>query len=165
MRAFLVDAKYPDASGREPVDAKLGMIVPALGVCVVRGLLSAVAQFYGLVEPGLILSRHIFKGLERPLCVDDRMNADGEKLIYSWRPRWDYEWQGGPGGSLRRILAPTRSVFVVIATPNVGRYRDEFPDAVGWIERWNWVEEDPVLSEAPRDWVDRYHKKLWTRET
>ena len=42
--------------------------------------------------------------------------------------------------------------------------KEEFPDIAGWLDHWNWVDEDTCLNEAPDDWVDRYDRKLWTRE-
>ena len=53
-------------------------------------------------------------------------------------------------------------MFGVIISPNV-RHQKDFPQIVGWIERWNWIAEDPALQEAAIDWVDRYDDRLWTR--
>ena len=128
-----------------------------------RGQFTAIAQFYELVIPGLILPRHIFQGLERPLCYDDDMEADEQKLIYSQKPEFDYEWIGGLHGRTQRRQASPRKVFVVIISPNE-RYRQTYPGIAGWIERWNWVDEDRDLRGAPMNWVDRYSKKLYTTE-
>jgi hypothetical protein len=121
------------------------------------------AQLFELVAPGLILTRHIFRGLQRPLYCDDDPQGDERKLIYTRRPSADYEWIGGPQGTTVRRPAPAGHVFVVIISPNL-RHREQYANVDGWIERWNWVKEDNGLAEAPVQWVDRYRQKLWSRE-
>ena len=94
---FLIDAKYVKGDG-EVADIKLGLLADDLKKLGERHLATAIAQFYMLVCPGLILAKHIFRGLERPLYCDGDMEADGNKLIYSRKPSFDYEWSGGPNG-------------------------------------------------------------------
>lgn len=48
-----------------------------------------IAQLYELVVQGLILSRHIFKGLRRRLYADDDSHADKSVLIYARVPAFD----------------------------------------------------------------------------
>ncbi len=126
-----------------------------------RGQATTIAQFYKLVQPGLILTHHIFKGLERRLCCDDDMEGDRNKLVYVRKPSYDFYWEGGPQGKAVRCDAPQGQVFAVIVSPNIN-HREQYPDIVGWLDRWNWVDEDTCLSEAPDDWFDRYESKLWT---
>lgn len=127
-----------------------------------RGEATAIVQFYKLVIPGTILTRHVFKGLERPLLSDGNMCADEQKLVYTRKPAYDYEWTGGPQGrAIQRDALPGK-VFSVIQTPNL-RHREQFPEVDGWIETWGWVDEDQGLPEAPKGWVDRYKSKLWSR--
>jgi len=125
-----------------------------------RGQNSALGQFYSIVTPGLIMVRHIFRGLNRPLCTDDCMEADTKKLIHTWRPRYDFYWDNGP----RRLPAVANCVFVVLISKNERHHLEKWPEVYGWIDRWNWVYEDAYLSEAPLNWFSRYGEKLFTRE-
>lgn len=156
---FLVDAKYPQEN--EVIDVKLGMLSSEFQKYGERGQANLIAQFYKLVSPGMILSRHIFRGLERPLYCDENMEGDKNKLIYSRKPSFDYEWIGGKSGKPIERVAPAGKVFTVIVSPNM-RHKDKFSSIYGWIERWNWIEEDTGLSEAPMNWVDRYKEKIYT---
>lgn len=140
-------------------DAKFGIVVKQLGKCATRGQGAALAQFYNIVAPGLILAKHIFRGLNRPLFAKGNMGADSEKLIYSRKPKWDYEWKDGPtGGPEKKGPLPGR-VFVTIVSPTDDK---DFPSIVGWIEHWNWVHEAADLKEAPAEWDTRYKEKLWS---
>lgn len=123
---------------------------------------TAIAQFYKLVIPGMILTRHIFKGLNRPLCCDDNMEGDEGKLVYTRKPTFDYEWVGGKTGRPVERSVPLGRVFAVIVSPNE-RHKENFPGIECWIERWNWLEEDLGLPESPINWVDRYGQKIYTR--
>ena len=124
-----------------------------------RGQGTVIVQLYNIVIPGLICARHIFEGLERRLYCDENKDGDLDKLVYSWRPSWDYECINQQG--VKRP-PPDGKIFAVIVTPNI-RHKDEYPEITGWINRWNWVDEDPALKEAPLNWVDRYNKREWTR--
>lgn len=128
-----------------------------------RAQFAEIAQFYKLVCDGLILTRHIFEGLERPLYCDGSPKGDSNKLVYTRKPARDVEWTGGKSGNLIWREAPKGCVFVVIITPNT-RHRDRYPSIDGWVNHWAWTEEDVGLAEAPINWVDRYTTKLWTRE-
>ena len=50
------------------------------------------AQFYGLIQPGLMDAIHAFRGLKRPLMKGDNMHGDADIIAYSWRPQHDYIW-------------------------------------------------------------------------
>lgn len=129
-----------------------------------RGLGTKFVQFYNLVMPQLIHARHVFQGLRRRLYNDSQQDGDKEKLVYTWRPKLDYEWEreeGKPGHCVTRDARP-RLVFAVIASPNP-RERKEFNEVDCFIEAWNWLDEDSVLPEAPVEWVDRYDQRIWTR--
>ncbi len=124
------------------------------------GLKTAVAQYYGLVQSGLLAARHAFRGLKRPLNYAGDMEADKSVIVYSWRPAFDYEWDGTReyGNPISRN-PPSNLVFVVLV-------REEPPNehnVFGSIEKWNWVGEDPQLRHAPVDWAKRYGNKLWSR--
>jgi hypothetical protein len=130
-----------------------------------RKQFSAIAQLYKLVIPGLILSAHLFQGLNRYLYCNNAnsaTNGDEDKFVFSRKPKQDFFWQGGRDGREVATHAPLNQVFVVVVTNNI-KHRDEFPGVEGWIEHWSWVEEDSVLKGAPIDWVDRYKKKVWSR--
>lgn len=127
-----------------------------------RGQNCELAQFDSIVLPGLILAQHIFRGLKRPLCADDSLNADEQVLIHSWKAAWDFEWNN-EFGRPHRLQAPLNSVFVVLISKNM-RHADKWPQVYGWINRWNWVDEDQKLPGAPISWDFRYEEKLFTRE-
>jgi hypothetical protein len=110
----------------------------------------------------LILTRHIFEGLERPLHCDGSQTGDSTKLVYTRKPTRDVEWSGGKHGGPIERAAPKGCVFGVIVSPNA-RHREQYPPIDGWINHWAWADEDTGLPEAPIDWVDRYTAKLWTR--
>jgi len=143
--------------------AKYAITMDVLRGLGTRGQFSAIAQLYGLVIPGLILSSHLFQGLNRYLYCDGAKEGDDDKFVFSRKPAYDYFWKGGPNGAEEKRLAPSTQVFVVIVSNNV-RHKGNFSDIAGWIEHWNWVDEDPVLQEAPIDWVDRYKRKIWSRD-
>lgn len=135
----------------------------SLGAYCKRGQATSLAQFYKLVVPGLILTRHIFSGLVRPLYSDGEMNGDANKYVFVRKPAWDFIWFGGANGSEVQKPAPENAVFVVVISKNIN-HLENFPEVNGWIERWNWVEGDSGLDEAPANWVDRYVNKIWTKE-
>ena len=58
-----------------------------------RGTWVRLVQLLNIVSPGLIVAEHIFRGLKRPLCEDEDMNADEKKLTYTWKPVYDYDWE------------------------------------------------------------------------
>jgi hypothetical protein len=127
------------------------------------GMAVSVAQLYGLVIPGLILTKHIFRGLNRPLFCDGSEDGDKEKLVYARRSTVDYiVVKNRTTGDLEpaKCHAPARNTFVVIVSPN--KHKDEFPSIDGWIDHWNWTQEDDVLAEAPTNWVDRYQERIYT---
>lgn len=159
---YLAEAQLVETQGQAPTVVKLGRMVADLGKCASRGESTAIAQFYKIVMPGLILAKHIFKGLERPLYLEGDMEGDANKLVYSWKPKWDYEWEGDRfhGGPARKAPINTR-VFVAIISPN--NDKGEFPEIAGWIEHWNWVKENSSLDAAPVEWETRYTEKLWSQ--
>lgn len=162
---YLVDAKiFDDLDEDSPVpkDGHCGLLFSSLEKYSERGESAAIVQFHKIVLGGLILARHVFRGLQRPLLTPKSTDGDSEKLIYTFKPKWDHEWERGTPGKLKTLSAPADKVFYVIVTPNVA-YRDEYSDVDAWIETWGWVSEDAELDEAPTGWIDRYEEKLWTR--
>lgn len=127
------------------------------------GMSVSIAQLYGLVVPGLMRTRHIFQGLRRPLYCDGSMSGDAEKLVYTRRPAVDWITAPDKDGlpTAIRCPRPEGKAYCVIISPN-DRHKDKFPSVDGWLDHWNWAEEDTVLAEAPIGWVDRYDKRLHT---
>ena len=127
-----------------------------------RGQKHALGHFFSLVMNGLILTEHIFEGLQRPLCVEEDMEGDKKKYVHSRKPACDYIWDNHDNYP-KKVIAPVNQVFVVIISKNI-HYIREFPEVHGWIERWSWVKEDSQLKGAPKNWVDRYDEKVFTRD-
>jgi hypothetical protein len=138
---------------------KLGLRSDTLRRYQQRSLATVIAQYYGIVRG--ISAQHLFRGLRRPMSFNGDMGADQRVLVYTWRSLDDFVWSGDRfSGEARRRPAPPGAVFVVIA-------REHEAAALGIhgsIERWNWVEEDPNLPQAPLGWEQRYGKKLWSRQ-
>jgi hypothetical protein len=160
---YLVDGwAVDDDPNPNPRVVKFGLLKQDLKKYIDRSMMSSFAQFDQLIVNGLIMTRHIFQGLNRPLYDDQSLSADKNKLIHTWRPSWDYEWRGGRSGASHRLRAPENSVFVAIISKNT-KHLDKFPSVYGWIDWWNWLQEDGFLPEAPLNWFNRYDKKLYTR--
>lgn len=139
---------------------KYGLLQSDLGKYYQRGLAVAIAQFYELVGNGLIAPSHIFIGLKRPLYADKDMDADTQKIIIALKPKIDCDWK--TPHEMIKLDAPANRVFVTIISKN-DRHRARFPYVYGWIEQWNWVDEDKGLKEAPINWLDRYREKIYSR--
>lgn len=149
----------------EPVAGQYGILADDLKLLWQQGKGVEIAQLYELVIPGLILSKHIFRGLRRRLYCDESQDADQSKFVYSRTPAFDVVITTGsiPGDpKIVKRAAPPSKTFVVIVSPNI-RHRREYPMIDGWLDRWNWVDVDPGLDEAPVNWLDRYDKKLYSR--
>ena len=134
-----------------------------LNAYVQRHQLSLIAQFYGLVVNGLILTKHCFKGLRRDLFCDGQQGGQSKKYALVRKPAYDYVWEGGRNGKEVKKVAPDSSVFVVLISENA--HKENFPTIEGWIDRWCWVQEDSgPLEDTPEGWVDRYEQKIWTQQ-
>jgi hypothetical protein len=126
-----------------------------------QGTLVRLVQLIKIVSPGLILAKNIFRGLKRPLCDGDDMHGDRNKLIYTWKPIYDYDWEERHrfhSDQIKQRAAPAGKVFVVTATPNPDKTL--YPTVDCWLNRWNWVDESLTLSEAPIDYTTRYAEQL-----
>ena len=159
---LLADVLVPDESG-DVREGKAAVFVEMLKEMQARGQSSVIAQCYELVIPGLILSDHIFQGLNRPLYCDGSDGRGEDKLIYSRRASFDYEVEKGKDGQFRAVRhrAPPGRTFVVIASPNI--HTEEFDMVDLWIDRWNWTNESERLQGAPVNWFDRYDRKIYSR--
>ena len=159
--AYLFDG-WTVENSIEPQVVKFGILQDDIIKLADRGQNSALAQLDSIVAPGLISARHIFRGLNRPMLTDHSMDADVPELVYAWRQMWDFDWPA-PHGTPRRWPRPENCVFVVIAGRNI-QYLEKWPEVYGWINRWNWVDEDPGVPEAPLNWSSRYAEKMFTRK-
>jgi hypothetical protein len=129
-----------------------------------RGQRTAIAHFFTLVANGLIIPRHIFRGLNRPLFDDDDMEADSNKLIHSRKPGRDYRWKDDAACEVEELSIPACCVYAIIISKNLREtHKKRFPMVNGWIDRWNWVDEDKALAEAPINWAERFEEKIYTR--
>ena len=144
---------------------KLGVRSDSFEGLMHQNLVTTVAQYYGIVQAGILDAMHAFAGLNRPLMHAGDMEADKSVIVYSWRPEVDYVWTRGRfDGIPVSKTPPANRVFVVLVReekqPNdYAGYGSIF----GSIERWNWVMEDPNLLYAPVDWQSRYKRRLWSR--
>jgi hypothetical protein len=121
-------------------------------------------ELYGLVGKGLTNTCHIFEGLKRPMLVNGNGTADKGKLVYVWKPKFDYRFCGqkfGDDSSLEHVAAPTGSVFAVLISPNL--MKNDYPKVHGWIEHWTWIDEDPTALGKPIDYETRYDTCIWTK--
>jgi len=154
----MVDAPSPD-DYRETV--RFGIRQEVILRLVAYQRKTAVAQFLGVVSPGLILARHAFRGLRRPLYHDGDFRADRTVVAYTWRPSSDFVWVGDPHyGHPEAKVPPARTVFVVLVREVADR---TIGDVRGSIEHWNWIREAEDLPHAPTQWKERYGLRLWSR--
>jgi len=153
----VVEARSPE---NPTIHIKVGIRQDTFQQLVHHYFSTAVAQFYGLVQPGLVPAVHAFRGVKRPLLHAGNLNADSGVIVYSWRPEFDYVWVGNrsEGHPAEKTPAPNRVLVVLLREFPV----DEF-GCRGSIEHWNWVAEDPYLPQAPVNWAERYSKRLWSR--
>jgi hypothetical protein len=118
-------------------------------------------HLYHIVAPGLILTEHIFQGLNRPLMYEEDENGDEAKLIFTWSAKRDWDYENGKrfdANGLTERPAPKNTVFSVIATPELRK--EKFPSVAFWVDRWTWLDASPTLTGAPIDWETRYTKRL-----
>ena len=149
-------------AGKEKKEVKIGILKPDLAKHAHRGLFSSLGQFLGIVEPGLIIAKHLFVGLKRFLYCDGRMDGDHEKMLYCWKPAHDYQWVGDPySGRLKQFKPPDKAVFVVIVSKNEGKHKTDYPSIYGWINRWNWVDVDLSENDMPINYKTRYEKQIY----
>lgn len=126
------------------------------------GWKTPMAQFYGIVQDGLISAQHAFRGLNRPMSYENNMEADQTILVYSWAPSIDYEYLGeGDACDLAEIKPSPGKAFVALVREE--KIKLENSQTEGTIEKWNWVLGDSELRGAPIDWKIRYAEKLWSR--
>jgi hypothetical protein len=125
-----------------------------------RETYTPIAQLMNIVWPGLILTEHIFQGLKRPLLYGEDEKGDEQKLVFTWKAQYDWDWEfnrrfeDGAVGMTRRT-PPDGLVFAVSATPNL---KPLYPSVNFWIDRWYWIDEGK--KGYPVDHETRYQKVL-----
>jgi hypothetical protein len=154
----------PDwVSGSKTGHLNVAMAMPQIRRLAERGQSWALGQMYGVVGPGLIFARHLFRGLRRDMYVQDDKNAAAKKLVATWARERDAELIGPKSDmTLRHVAAPANRVFAVYISVN--EMVTDFPDVYGWADHWAWIAADPILPGAPIDWNSRYDERLWSRE-
>ncbi len=154
----IVEARAPDDMA---LVINLGLREDSFKQFLHHYLQTTVAQYYGIVQDGLLDALHAFRGLKRPLMVGEDTQADQSVVVYSWRSEIDYVWTGSSSEGKPIFKNPPQGqVFVVLVREEP--QPNEF-GVWGSIERWNWIKEDPSLPHAPIDWHDRYTSHLWNR--
>src|SRR5438105_1774880 len=72
-----------------PVVGHVALLSSDLRAHAERGHSTVIAQFYGLFENGLMDTKHVFQGLQRPLRTDGNNSADAEKFVFVRKPAFD----------------------------------------------------------------------------
>jgi hypothetical protein len=170
MREIRPIGPYRDVlEGRAPelssLVVNLGLRQDSFEQILHHNIFTMVAQYYGIVQDGLLNAIHAFRGLKRPLMHGDDKEADKSVLVYSWRAEIDFVWSGGrfDGKPIEKIPPSNRVFVVLVREEKQPNNYTEVGDIFGSVERWNWVKEDPTLPHAPVDWRERYGEKLWSR--
>lgn len=159
--AYCVDGYVfdEDKKNSEPKIGLLALLSTDAQAYAKRGEAHKLVQFDKLVKHGMILTRHVFQGLKRPLRTDGNSESDKLMQAHSRKPSYNYSWNG----RVIQEAAPKNTVFVVVVRPNT-KHKEKYPEVDGWLNSWTWVDDELGLAEAPIDWVGRYDKKIWTRK-
>lgn len=155
----VVDAPYPVQPSRTEL-RKFRFAKQVIDRCAEHDLRTEIVHAFVHVIPGMKGARHIFRGLKRGIHDGSDLDQGPNKLIYCWTPPRDCIWLGGIGGGPVQRDPPAGEVFVVIVSPNPSFKVD---GVAGWIERWNWVDEDDAYRGMPLGCMTRYEQHLWTR--
>lgn len=162
IRILLVKAMWTDSSGTVK-EAQVGVTHDTVASLKSHGARARFFQLQSIVASELIDAKHIFQGLNRPMFSDGDMAADGNKLVYTWKPRYDYDRDDFDPEKPKKHYFPKDKTFVVIVSPMRDIHRHDYPMIEGWINHWGIVDEDEHLDEAPVDWQNRFKRKLWSK--
>ena len=139
----------------------IGIMPDAIRNVAKRGFRNALGQLYGVLGPGLIMTRHVFQGLKRDMLVRNDSQADVKKLALTWDAARDGVYVGDAHtGALQYHGARPERVFGVYVSAN--EMLGDFPSVYGWAEHWTWIAADPTKVGAPIDYTTRYGEHLWT---
>jgi hypothetical protein len=154
-------AEAPDWTGSGASHLNIAVHLPTVMSRASRGLTWQLGQMYGVVGTGLIMTRHVYKGLKRDMYVREDKDAAAKKLVATWAAPRDAELVGEEHNSyLSYVDAPAGRVFAVYISPN--EMLTDFPDIHGWAEHWAWIAADPSVAGAPIDWNSRYDSRVWS---
>lgn len=154
-------ADAPNWAGSVDPHLNIAVHLPSTVYRATRTLTWQLGQMYGVIGTGLIMTRHVFKGLNRDMYVREDKDAAAKKLVATWAAGRDAELVGDPQKPyLQYREAPANRVFAVYISPN--EMLTDFPDIHGWAEHWAWIAADPKLPGAPMDWNTRYDEKVWS---
>jgi hypothetical protein len=156
---WVVDA--PDFLNNSGTPLAIGIRPGYIEAHINRGQRAILGQFYGIVDTGLILAKHVFQGFKRDMFVENDKKADERKLAATWSNGRDVKIVGGKTDlKLEFTPAPPKSTFAVYISPN--EMLEDFPNIYGWADHWAWLPAHGVLADAPIDYENRYDKKLWS---
>jgi len=150
---------------RDPADSLLAVRVgvrdDSFQQVLHHARLTLVAQYYGIIQGGLMDAVHVFRGLKRPLLHAGNTAADDNVLVYCWRPERDFYWSHSQfkGEPISKEPPPKRVFAVLVREESQPNPYKVF----GSVEYWSWVDEDPNLQCAPIEHGERYKKRLWSR--
>ena len=163
LRVLLVKAMWIDGSGM-PKEARIGLSHQTVMNLKSHGGRARFFQLQNIVVPGLIDAQHIFQGLKRPMFSDGSMEADATKLVYTWKPPYDFDRNDVNQDVPQKHYFPKGKTFAVVVSPIREAHRADYPMIEGWINHWGIVDEAGNLAEAPINWETRYLKKLWSKK-
>jgi hypothetical protein len=139
----------------------IGITSEALRGKSASGMSWHLGQAYGVVSTGLIMARHVFKGLNRDMTIQGNSHAAADKLAVTWLAPRDALLVGPKfNPTIRYCEAPPKRTFAVYISPN--QMLQKFPHIHGWAEHWAWIASDPARPTAPVDWETRYDDEIWT---
>lgn len=139
----------------------IGITKAAILARSARGQRWILGQMYKVVGTGMILAKHVFRGLRRDMLVGDDDTADKKKLAITWVSPRDAKLTGPASAcQVEYEEAPEGCVFVVYVSPN--EMLKDFPNIYGWAEHWAWLPADSNLPGAPIDWETRYDSRIWS---
>lgn len=154
QKLYIIDG--PDPNGPLGSGATFAVAESKINELRARNRRVPLIQLFHIVEPGLILAEHIFRGLNRPLLYEADTEGDASKFVFTWRAKRDWDFADGkrfdPDG-LREMPHPPGKIYAVIATPNT---RTQYETVSYWIDRWFWVDEATDLPGAPVDYKERF---------
>jgi hypothetical protein len=154
----IIDARDP---GNSLGAVRLGVRDDTFEQVLHNNRITMVAQYYGIIQEGLMDAVHAFKGINRPLLHDGDISADDNVIAYCWRPQRDFIWVHSQFGGhpIDKDPPPMRTFVVLVREENQPNPYDVF----GSVEYWSWAAEDPNLRCAPVEHAQRYKKRLWSR--
>lgn len=101
----------------------------------------------------------IFRGLGRNHAPHQRTVQSSDFLAYVGRTETTHQWDSR-NGVLQNARPPASQLFVVWVAPNFD-FKAQWPQVMGWVDRFSWVESDPRKPNYPMQYLNRYEEQLW----